>query len=115
MTASELKELTDEELQQKLEDTRQELFDFRMQRAAVADAGGASETCHMKTEGIEVRRQTGAIQILYHCPGTWCQRCFDKGRNAKAFVNGVLCHQTGAYHDKRIRSVSTGCDGSNDQ
>ncbi len=33
MTASELKELTDEELRQKLEDTRQELFDFRMQKA----------------------------------------------------------------------------------
>ena len=33
MKAGELKELTDEELRQKLEESRQELFDFRIQKA----------------------------------------------------------------------------------
>jgi large subunit ribosomal protein L29 len=33
MKAAELKQLTDEELRQRLEDSRQELFDFRVQKA----------------------------------------------------------------------------------
>ena len=53
------------------------VFDRRMQRARVANARGASVADRLESELVEIRRQTGLVEVVGHHPRAGRERGFD--------------------------------------
>ena len=73
-----------------------------VERARVADAGGAAVADQVKAELIQIGLEPGLVQILGHDPRPRTQRRFDRGANRQTLFNRFLGDQAGRQHDARV-------------
>src|SRR5207244_971319 len=81
------------------------------QRSAIADAGGAAIADEIEIEGFEIGSEAGLIEIFGDDFRAWREARLDPGLALEPFLDGLLCQQSGADHDRRIRGISATGDG----
>jgi len=89
------------------------LFYDRVQRAAVADAGGTSESGRVEAQGFQIRHDPGSFQISIDYLGSGCQGCFYKGWHSQPPPDCVARQETRSYQYEGIGCVGTRSDGGN--
>ena len=84
------------------------------QRPRVADAGGAPVSHDVKSQLLEVGEESGRREVVGHHLGTRSQRRLDPGQHGEPLLGGSLRQEAGAHHDRGIRGIGAGGDGSDD-
>ncbi len=87
------------------------ILDGRVQRAGIANAGGATVADEIETKLVEERLQAGLVQIIADDARAGRERRFDSGIDRKPLFNGFLREQAGGEHDAGIAGVGATGDG----
>ena len=85
----------------------------RIQRAGIADAGGAAVAHEVETNGVKIFLQPGSVQIFRHHLAARGKRGFHPGFAGQAKRAGLAGHKTGGNHHIGIRGVGAGGDRGN--
>ena len=80
-------------------------LDLRMKRSGVADAGRATVTDKIKAKLIEIRLQSGFLEIIGNDARTRRQRSFHGGIDAQPALDRFFCKQTGREHHAGVAGV----------
>ena len=83
------------------------------QRTAVADAGGATVTDGVKTQLLEIRRQSRLVQILADHLGPGRKTRFDGRLDLQPSFHRSLGQQPGPDHHRRVGGVGAAGDRRN--
>jgi hypothetical protein len=83
----------------------------RVERTAVAYAGGAAVAGQGEAERFERFQQAGLAQVLRHGPRPWGQARLDGRRDRQTARHGVSGKQTRGHHHRGIGRVRAACDG----
>ena len=86
-------------------------FDGGRQGARVADAGGTTVAHEVKAQLIEVRLQTGGVEVIGNDAGTRRKRGFDGGIDGEAALDRLFGEKTCGQHDRGVGGVGAGGDG----
>ena len=81
------------------------LFDVRVQRSGVADAGGTTIPDEVESELVKVFLQTRLVKIIGNNTRAGRQRCFDCRINAQTTLDRFFCEQSGCDHHAGITGV----------
>ncbi len=81
-----------------------------LDRAGVADAGGAAIADRVEAERVQLRRQAGLVEVLGHHLAAGRQRGLHPGLRVEAERAGLLRHQPGRDQHRRVRGVGAGRD-----
>src|SRR6185369_1631494 len=79
--------------------------DLLLQRAGVADAGGAAVSDQVEADLIQVRHQPGTVVVVHDDLGPGRERGLDPRLAGQALLDRVAGEQRGADHDLRVRGV----------
>ena len=85
-----------------------------VQRAGVADTGGAAVTDEVEAELVEILLQAGIGEIFADDLRAGSQRSLDPRLHGQALGDGIAGQQAGADQHARIRGVGAGGDGGDD-
>ena len=85
-----------------------------LQRAGVADAGGAAIAHQVEAHGIQVFLQPGGVQIFADHLASGGQRGLDPGLARQPQRAGLARHQSGPDHDIGVRGIGAGGDRGDD-
>src|SRR5690606_32772865 len=85
--------------------------DGGMQRAGVADAGGATVTNRVEAQLVQVGLEAGFLEVVGDDARTGRERGLHDGIDLEAAFNGLLREQTGGEHDTWIAGVRATRDG----
>ena len=78
------------------------LFDHRIERTGVADAGRTAVADVEESEGVERLLQTAALVVIGHHTRARSERCLHVPRNLQTFLDRFLREQSGPNHHRRI-------------
>src|SRR5258706_7938858 len=90
------------------------LLDGGMKRAGVADAGGATVTDKIETKLIEIRLESGLVQVITHDARAGRERGLYDGVDLQSALDGFLREQPGAEHHAGGAGVGATCDGGDE-
>ena len=86
------------------------LGDFGVERAGVADAGGAAVTDDVEAELLQVRGEAGLLVVVGDHLGAGSHGGLDPRLRGQALVHGVAGQQCGGEHHGRVGRVGAGRD-----
>ena len=86
------------------------LFDRGVERAAVADTGGAAVADRFKTEFVEFGLESGGLEVVGHDTRARPEGGLHKGSDGEAFFVGLLRDEPGREHHTRVRGVRAARD-----
>ena len=86
-----------------------------MERAGVADAGGAAVADGLEAELVEFLLQAGGFEVVGDDAGAGPERGLDEGRDGEALCVGLLGDQAGGEHDARVGGVGAARDGGDER
>ena len=86
------------------------LGDFGVQRAGVADAGGAAIAHDVEAKLLQVRGQAGLLVVVGDYLGAGSHGGLDPRLGGQALVDGVAGQQRGSQHHRRVGRVGAGRD-----
>ena len=89
------------------------LFQMRLQRAGVADTGGAAVADGLKAQPVQIGRQAGLVQILGDDARTGRQRSFDRRADGHAPLDGLFRQQSRRQHDAGVGRIGAARNGGN--
>ena len=89
------------------------LFQVRLQRPGVADAGGAAVADGLEAQAVQIAGEAGLVQVLGDDAGPRRKRRFDGRADGHAALGRFLCHQPRRQHQAGIGRVGAACDGGN--
>ncbi|MND89956.1 hypothetical protein D3C80_820310 [compost metagenome] len=90
------------------------LRDGRVQRARVADAGGAAVADQVEAHGVQILLEAGVGQIVGDDLRAGGQRGLDPGLDLQTQGVSLARHQTGGDQDRRVGGVGARGDGGDD-
>ena len=90
------------------------LFDFRFERAAIADAGCAAIGDELKSELVEVFLQIGFLQIIGDDARAGSEACLNHRIDGEPFFDRFFREETCADHDEWVAGVGAARDGGDD-
>ena len=77
------------------------LVDDRIERAGIADAGGAAVADDLEAELVEVGLQAGLVEVIGDDAGAGRERGLHRGIDRQAALDRLLGEQAGGEHDAR--------------
>ena len=92
---------------------RNKIFDGRIQRARISDAGHAAISHDVETDFIQVLLKARLLEIFADDAGTGRQRSFHISRRSNSLFHRFFRHQSGGNHDVRIGGIGAGSDRGN--
>lgn len=91
-----------------------DIFNASVERAGVANAGGAAVADGLEAELVELDLEAGLVEVIGHDAAAWAEAGFDGRLHGEALRVRFLGEQTGGEHDARIGGIRAACDGGDE-